>query len=102
MLGVSDRASSLKDRDNTHLGPSGIYLVGSTPSTDACRASPRRSAPDNASAAPAPAGAGAGGDLRSCELGSKSAGQGYGSRGIANFEAWLSAPSVENISLARS
>ena len=58
VLGILDRASSLKDCENVHSSPSGIDCLGSTPQTDARRASPQRPAPDDASAGTAPAGAG--------------------------------------------
>ena len=58
LLEILDRASSLKDRENTHSGPSGTDGAGGTPSTDARRASPRRSAPNYQSPVPAPADAG--------------------------------------------
>ena len=58
LLGILDRASSLKDRENTHLGSSPTDYEGGAPSTDAHRTSPQRPAPDDASAAPAPAGVG--------------------------------------------
>ena len=58
LLESLDRASSLKDREHTDLGPSRMNCSGSTPPTDARRESPQRPAPDDASAAPAPAGAG--------------------------------------------
>jgi hypothetical protein len=58
LLGILDRASSLKDRENTHLGSSPTDYEGGAPSTHAHRTSPQRPAPDDASAVPAPAGAG--------------------------------------------
>ena len=58
MLGILDRASSLKDRENTRLGSSPTDYEGSAPSTHAHRTSPQRPAPDDASAARARAGAG--------------------------------------------
>jgi hypothetical protein len=58
MLGILDRASSLKDPENTFSGPSPTDREGGAPSTEARRTSPQRPAPDDASAAPARAGAG--------------------------------------------
>ena len=58
LLGILDRASSLKHRQNTHSGSSPTDYEGCAPSTDAHLTSPQRPAPDDALAVPAPASAG--------------------------------------------
>ena len=58
LLGILDRASSLRDRENTHYGPSGTDFAGCTPPPDARRVSLRQHAPDYPRAAAAPPYAG--------------------------------------------